>query len=246
MNNAYHEETAFTTLLLLVSAMPGVSMMNRREEVEKLLAQDGFDLATYRTGLDLSDTALDGTFVPVQKGTHDWWINEFRVGEDLENILDLEVYFENGSKVNRVLGVDKKTNRILVGGGRVYQLGKRLVSPIEVSVSVKPAPHVMVSSESFLGGDDVAQVQASRYVEQREEDAMKFFKELKWDTNSKGFRYCVEANIYGVKIVHEMQPCALHAGAVWGELFFPNSPEREPIIFHTFDQFVAYMLAKYW
>lgn len=245
METISKEAVALKNMFLFANAMPGIRLDDRRGFIENAMAQKGFDQQTFRLNIDLSDTAVAEAGSFVVSGQHDWWINEFRMGPSIGNTLDQEVHLEDGRIIARVIAVDCDTNRVLGTNGCIYQLGRRLVSPIEVSVSAKPATHPMVSAESFLFSDNAEQM-AKRYIERREDDAVKFFKQLKWVANEKGFRYCVEADIYGVKIVHEMQPGRLHSGATWGELFFPNNPQREPIVFPTFDQFIAYMLAKYW
>jgi hypothetical protein len=246
MNPNIKNESNYETMLKLASALPGVLLANRDAFVKNLMADKDFDATTFRLNIDLSDAILNETHGWVETGVRDWWIDEYRMGEHIGSTLDLRVYFEDGTSINRVIGVDSNTGRVLSSNGKVYQLGRRLVSPIEVAVvAVQPSAATwQIAADTFLG--DGGEEKAKKYVEQREEDATKFFKDLKWVTVETGFRYCVQADIYGVRIIHEMQPRRLHATAVWGELFFPGSTDREPIMFPTFDQFIAYMLAKYW
>jgi len=231
---------AYTNMVLLMTAMPGVKLAERQNLVEHIMAGENFHEETFRLNIDLSDAALNDAKGRVEPGTRDWWIKEFRMGQSVGNTLDLVVHFEDDTCTQRVIGVDGELRRILTVDGKIYQLGRRMVSPIEVAVVVEE-PRWTLSAEVFLSDE----VKAKRYVAQRETEAMQFFRSLKWE-NCPKFAFSVQTDIYGVRIVHEMQERRLHATPIWGEMFFPKQPEREPIMFYSFDQFVAYMLAKYW
>ncbi|MCP3024971.1 hypothetical protein [Cupriavidus basilensis] len=83
---------------------------------------------------------------------------------------------------------------------------------------------------------------ASLYVEKRRIDADLLMHSLKWQSRGA---HLVVANMYGYEIHHELKPCTLHASPVWGELFPPPSWDMEPVVFETFDCFVAYVLATW-
>jgi hypothetical protein len=241
METITKEAVALKNMFLFATAMPGIDLAERHSFIEHVMAQKDFDQHTFRMNIDLSDAAMTEAGAFVVPGQPDWWVNEFRIGESIGHTLDLDVHLEDGRIIPRVLGVDCEIKRVLGSNGCVYQLGRRLVSPIEVSVSATPKREY-ISAEMFVSNYN-AQELAKKYFDQRHEDAMKFYKSLKWE-QSNG--YTIQSDIYGVRIVHEMREGTLRAGATWGELFFPKEKDREPIMFHTFEQFVAYMLAKYW
>jgi len=87
---------------------------------------------------------------------------------------------------------------------------------------------------------------ASAYLSKRQLDLEKFMQSLKWESRD-GF--ILQADIYGNKVLHELQECRLHAFPVWGELFWAEpgtSGKEDPVIFRTFENFAAYVLAKWW
>lgn len=233
---------AYKNIFTLMTAMPGVRLDARKGLTEQTMAVKGFDEITYRLNINLSDAVLLAAGATTQRGgASDWWINEDRVGSHVGCALDVQVHFEDNTRTAPVIGVDPVSRRVLTTDGRIYQLGRRLVAPIAVSYATPPKQKLMISAD--LLADD--QELAAKYVEKRHDDAVAFYKSLKWET-ARVFEYCVQTEVYGVRIVHEMKDGMLHAGATWGELFFDNQPGRDPIIFHTFDNFVAYMLATYW
>lgn len=231
---------AYTNMMLLVTAMPGVKLAERQNFVEHIMASGNFHEETFRLNIDLSDAALRDAKGWVEPGVRDWWIKELRMGQSVGNTLDLVVHFEDDTCTQRVIGVDGELRRILTVDGKIYQLGRRVVSPIEVAVVVEE-PRWTLSAEVFLHDE----VKAKRYVAQRETEAMQFFRSLKWE-NCPHFPYAVQTEIYGVCIVHNMQKDDLTGHAPWGVLHCDKIEGFQTVSFDTFDQFVAYMLAKYW
>lgn len=89
---------------------------------------------------------------------------------------------------------------------------------------------------------------ASNYIELREEEARKFVKSLVWKSQDDDMRFvnCIYADVYGVRIVHDLSGKTLGAGTCWGEMFHRVAGELETTRFEKFENFVAYMLAKFW
>lgn len=82
------------------------------------------------------------------------------------------------------------------------------------------------------------------YLELRQEDARAFCRSLNWVSKDM---YSVKAEVFGHIIVHELKEVWLHSFPVWGELFWDDSARHgDPIIFHTMECYVAYILARYY
>jgi len=82
---------------------------------------------------------------------------------------------------------------------------------------------------------------AADYVNMRSDDAAKFVQSIDWKSASHD---CEVTKIYGVTIVKHVTESA---GRVWGQLFkYKGLDVVEEKTFGTFEQFVAYMLARYW
>jgi len=225
----------------LLAVMPGVLTKDIPAHMHSIVTTPGFDEGTYRRNINLSDWTLSRHNRQMETDVRDWWIMGDRMGDSAATTLDMFVHFEDDTYSQRVIGSDVNTNRILCRDGKVYQLGRRLVAPIEVAVT-REKPFGLPVGADLLASNALL---AKKYVERRHQEAMQFFKSLSWTP----WAYCgfsVMAEVYGVRIVHEMQEGSLHAGKTWGELFFLNDKDREPIIFQTFENFLAYMLAKNW
>lgn len=88
---------------------------------------------------------------------------------------------------------------------------------------------------------------AKAYLKNRAAEAQKFTKSIRW---SKKDKHTMKADVSGSVVIRELwteQSDAFHK-PLWGKLVLneSNSSEEEEnsIKFHTFDNFVAYMLAQ--
>jgi hypothetical protein len=102
---------------------------------------------------------------------------------------------------------------------------------------------------TFICSDDLAYdvKLAKEYCERREEDVNAFMKTLPaWETRE--FGKVLQITVRGQSILHELVPGTICPGTpLWGELCVDGDLERgEMIRLKTFENFAAYMLARFW
>jgi len=99
----------------------------------------------------------------------------------------------------------------------------------------------------FTSADELAcdHDKAVAYLTPRQTDLEKFMKSMKWEVRNT---FSIQADVYGNQIVHELKPRQLHSFPVWGELFWKPGASKieEPVIFHSFENFAAFVMAKWW
>jgi hypothetical protein len=88
---------------------------------------------------------------------------------------------------------------------------------------------------------------AKQYCKRREADMHKLMETISsWEVRRSGK---VLRTVYqGHSILHELVPGALLGGGrpLWGELLTNGDSEESPIRFETFENFAAYLLARFW
>jgi hypothetical protein len=98
------------------------------------------------------------------------------------------------------------------------------------------------SAHHFISDTDAA----IEYLAKREDDLEKFMRALHWKRNNT---FTIQTVVYGNAIVHELKPGALRAFPCWGELFWDEAGKfgkEDPVIFDTFHNFAAFVLARWW
>jgi hypothetical protein len=89
---------------------------------------------------------------------------------------------------------------------------------------------------------------ARDYLKGRNEDLRKLMETLPSWTPWHCGPFAIMIQLYGQTIVHELKPGTLHASPCWGELFWDeqHALENDPVPFWHFENFAAFMLAKFW
>jgi len=103
-----------------------------------LVAIPGFSLYYYRTHLQLGERSIYRTNARAENKQMDkimpvdWYIPNLTEEVRMEYLLDRRIYLVDGIVTEPILGVDVLFNRILCGGGQVYELRRRVDPPKKV------------------------------------------------------------------------------------------------------------------
>jgi hypothetical protein len=239
----------FVEAFELVSAIsPASNESTHMTLAEMLVDEHLLNLDAYRLNIRLSGYAGR---IKNPKEAYNYYLKDATMTGSIGETLNHSVYFENGSNSSKVVAVDMEANLVLTETGSIYRLARQIVAPIEVMMGVRPALRSPAKAWPMPTADDYAcnAVLAKRYVETREEEARQFTKSLVWRNDDIRFSHCIFADVYGVRVIHDLSGYILNSGEPrWGELFQMDAeggPESL-MYFATFDNFVAYMLAKYW
>jgi hypothetical protein len=103
--------------------------------------------------------------------------------------------------------------------------------------------HEALNNLGNMGAEEIASDPdaASWYVAGYIDEAERLASEINWESSGP---FCVGARLYGHSIKHELRPRTLHATECWGEFFWANGDD--PVMFPTYDCFIAFILEKFW
>jgi hypothetical protein len=85
---------------------------------------------------------------------------------------------------------------------------------------------------------------AKAYIARRQDDALKLMQSIKtWESYTGNI---IRAPLHGHTVLHELRPASLHPQPCWGEMIFKEGSGEEPVIFAHYENFVAFVLARFW